>query len=142
MAGPVVAESETRRLLRARDVIDRHYAEPLNVDALAAVALLSPAHFSRRFKRLFGQPPHEYLYYRRIERAKWLLRTGDMSVTDICHAVGYSSLGTFTTTFVRLVGETPTAHRGRGAIGPIPGCITRAWNTESRFGEANRQTDA
>lgn len=134
-------ESDTRRLLRARDVIDCRYAEPLDVETLAAVAMISVAHFSRRFKRLFGQPPHEYLYYRRIERAKWLLRMSDESVTEICHAVGYSSLGTFTTTFVRLVGETPTAHRGRGAIGPIPGCITRVWNTESRFGEANRQID-
>ncbi len=135
-------ESEARRLLRVRDVIDRHYAESLDVEALASVAMLSASHFSRRFTRLFGQPPHEYLYYRRIERAKWLLRTSDLPVTEICHAVGYSSLGTFTTTFVRLVGETPTAHRSRGAIGPIPGCVTRAWNKESGFEEANRQPDA
>lgn len=132
-------ESETRRLLRARDVMDRRFAEPLDVDELAAVAMLSTAHFSRRFKALFGQPPHEYLYYRRIERAKWLLRTSEKSVTEICHDVGYSSLGTFTTTFVRLVGETPTVHRARGMIGPIPSCIARAWNTMSRFEEANRQ---
>ncbi len=138
----MVAESETRRLLRARDEIDRRFAEPLNVHDLAAVAMVSAAHFSRRFKRLFGQPPHEYLYYRRIERAKWLLRTSDMSVTDICNAVGYSSLGTFTTTFVRLVGESPTTHRARGPIVPIPGCVARAWGTESRFGEAKRKRDA
>lgn len=137
----MVAESETRRLLRACDEIDRRFAEPINVEDLAAVAMMAAAHFSRRFKRLFGQPPHKYLYYRRIERAKWLLRTSGKSVTEICHAVGYSSLGTFTTTFVRLVGETPTAHRDRGMIGPIPSCITRAWNKESRFEEANKETD-
>lgn len=138
----MTAESETRRLLRARDVIDRHYAEPMNVESLASVAFVSTAHFTRTFKRLFGQPPHEYLYYRRIERAKWLLRTSDLPVTGICHAVGYSSLGTFTRTFVRLVGETPTAHRGRGPIDPIPGCVTRSWNKVSRIGEASPPPDA
>lgn len=135
-------ESETRRLLRARDVIDVHFAEPLDVDALARIALLSTAHFSRRFKRVFGQPPHEYLYQRRIERAQWLLRTGGLSVTEICFAVGYSSPGTFTRTFVRLVGETPSAHRGRGPIGPIPGCVTRAWNKQSRIGEVTAAATA
>lgn len=138
----MVSDSETRRLLRARDTIDRCFAEPLNVSELASVAMISTAHFSRRFKRLFGQPPHEYLYYRRIERAKWLLRTSEKSVTEICHAVGYSSIGTFTTTFVRLVGETPTAHREKGMIGPIPSCIARAWNKESRFEEANKEPNA
>ena len=133
----MTGDSETRRLLRARDAIDLHFAEPLDVGTLASVSLMSVAHFSRRFKRLFGQPPHEYLYHRRIERAKWWLRTTDLSVTEVCGCVGYSSLGTFTRTFVRLVGETPTAHRARGPIGPIPGCFARAWNQESRIGEAN-----
>lgn len=130
------AESETRRLLRARDVLDRQFADPLNVADVAAVAMMSEAHFSRRFKRLFGESPHEYLYRRRIERAKWLLRTTDLAVTEIAGEVGYASLGTFTRTFTRVVGETPTANRSRGPIGPVPGCFARAWNKDSRIGEA------
>ena len=133
----VESESETRRLLRARDVTDRYYADPLDVSTLARVALMSSAHFSRRFKAVFGESPHQYLYRRRIERAKWLLRTSDLSVTSVSDAVGYSSLGTFTRTFMRIVGETPTAHRARGPIGPIPGCVARAWNKQSTIGEVN-----
>lgn len=135
--------SESRRLLRARDTMDRRFAEPLDVADLAAIALMSEAHFSRRFKRLFGEPPHEYLYRRRIGRAKWLLRTTDLPVTEISRIVGYSSLGTFTRTFSRIVGETPIEHRARGPIGPILGCFVRTWNgdsrglsEDSRFGEA------
>jgi len=132
----IVAESETRRLLRAKDVMDRHYAEPLDVPALARVALLSPSHFTRRFRAVFGETPHQYLYRRRIERAQRLLRTTDLPVTEIGHGVGYASLGTFTRTFRRLTGETPTAFRRRGAVAPVPGCVARAWGRSSRFGEA------
>lgn len=129
-------ESETRRLLRARDVIDRDFAEPLDVPALARVALLSPSHFTRRFRAVFGETPHQYLYRRRVERAQWLLRSTDLPVTEICHLVGYGSLGTFTRTFRRLTGETPTEHRRRGPIDDVPGCFYRAWRRSSRFGEA------
>lgn len=127
----VTEESTTRRLLRARDAMDRDYAAPLDVLALARIALLSPSHFSREFRARFAETPHQYLYRRRIERAKWLLRTTDLPVTAICHEVGYSSLGTFTRTFVRLVGETPTQHRDRGPLPPVPGCIVRAWTRDS-----------
>ena len=133
-------ESTTRRLLRTRDAMDRDYAQPLDVAALARIALLSPSHFSRRFMATFGETPHQYLYRRRIERAKWLLRSSDLSVTEICFDVGYTSLGTFTRTFVRLVGETPSAHRARGPLPPAPGCIVRAWARDSRFGEAGPRT--
>ena len=133
----VSAESETRRLLRARDVMDRHYAQPLDVQVVASAAAMSSSHFSRRFKQVFGESPHRYLYRRRIERAKWLLRTSRLPVTEICEAVGYASLGTFTRTFVRIVEETPTTHRARGPIGPIPGCFVQSWNKDSRIGEAS-----
>ena len=129
-------ESTTRRLLRTRDAMDRDYEQPLDVAALARIALLSPSQFTRRFKTTFDETPHHYLYRRRIERAKWLLRSSDLSVTDICFDVGYTSLGTFTRTFVRLVGETPSDHRARGPLPPAPGCIVRAWARDSRFGEA------
>ncbi len=129
-------ESTTRRLLRVRDTMDRDYAEQLDITALARIALLSPSHFTRQFRAVFGETPHQYLYRRRIERAKWLLRTSELPVTEICESVGYGSLGTFTRTFVRLVGETPTAYRARGPLPPAPGCIVRAWTRDSRFGEA------
>jgi AraC-like DNA-binding protein len=132
-------ESTTRRLLRTRDAMDRDYAQPLDVAALARIALLSPSHFTRRFKATFGETPHQYLYRRRIERAKWLLRGSDLTVTDICFEVGYTSIGTFTRTFVRLVGETPGRHRARGPLPPAPGCIVRAWTRNSRFGEARSE---
>jgi len=134
-------ESTTRRLLRTRDAMDRDYAQPLDVAALARIALLSPSHFTRRFKATFGETPHQYLYRRRIERAKWLLRGSDLTVTDICFEVGYTSIGTFTRTFVRLVGETPGRHRARGPLPPAPGCIVRAWARDSRFGEARFEPD-
>ena len=129
-------ESTTRRLLRTRDAMDRDYGQDLDVAALARIALLSPSQFTRRFKATFGETPHQYLYRRRIERAKWLLRSTDLSVTGICFDVGYASLGTFTRTFVRLVGETPSDYRARGPLPPAPGCIVRAWTRDSRFGEA------
>ena len=132
----MAAESESRRLLRARDTMDRRFAEPFDVAAFARIAYLSPSHFTRRFRAVFGETPHQYLYRRRIERAQWLLRTTDKPVTQICLEVGYTSLGTFTRTFHQLVGETPTRHRERGPVDAVPGCFYRAWRKPSRCGEA------
>jgi transcriptional regulator GlxA family with amidase domain len=104
---------ELRRLRRARDRMDREYAEPLNVPALARTALMSPAHFSRRFREAYSETPYSYLMTRRIERAKALLRQGDLSVTDVCFMVGCTSLGSFSARFTELVGETPSMYRAR-----------------------------
>jgi AraC-like DNA-binding protein len=115
------------RLRRARDLVDREYARPLDVAALARVALMSTAHFSRQFRATYGETPYAYLMTRRIERAKALLRRGDLSVTEVCMAVGCTSLGSFSARFTELVGETPTAYRARdhGALASVPGCIAR-----------------
>ncbi len=104
---------ELRRLRRARDRMDREYAEPLDVAALARTALMSTAHFSRRFREAYSETPYSYLMTRRIERAKALLRRGDLSVTDVCFAVGCTSLGSFSARFTELVGETPSMYRAR-----------------------------
>jgi transcriptional regulator GlxA family with amidase domain len=104
---------ELRRLRQARDRMDREYAEPLDVPALARTALMSPAHFSRRFREAYGESPYSYLMTRRIERAKALLRRGDLSVTDVCFAVGWTSLGSFSARFTELVGDTPSTYRAR-----------------------------
>jgi transcriptional regulator GlxA family with amidase domain len=104
---------ELRRLRRARDRMDREYAQPLDVPALARTALMSPAHFSRRFREAYSETPYAYLMTRRIERAKALLRRGDLSVTDVCFAVGCTSLGSFSARFTELVGETPSMYRAR-----------------------------
>ena len=114
-------------LRRARDLIDREYARPLEVAALARAALMSTAHFSRRFRAAYGETPYAYLTTRRIERAKALLRHGDVSVTEACLAVGCTSLGSFSARFTQLVGETPTAYRARdhGALAGLPGCLAR-----------------
>ena len=101
------------RLRRARDKMDRDYAQPLDVPALARFALMSPGHFSRSFKAAFGESPYSYLMTRRIERAMALLRIGELSVTDVCLAVGCSSLGTFSSRFTELVGESPSAYKAR-----------------------------
>lgn len=115
------------RLRRARDVMDRDYALPLDVPALAQVALMSSGHFSRSFRAAFGETPYAYLMTRRVERAKALLRRGDMSVTDVCCAVGCTSLGSFSSRFTELVGESPSAYRARrheaGAV--IPACVAK-----------------
>lgn len=102
---------ELRRLRRARDRMDREYAEPLDVSALARTALMSAGHFSRRFREVYGETPYSYLMTRRIERAKALLRRGDLSVTDVCFAVGCTSLGSFSARFTEIVGQTPSAYR-------------------------------
>ena len=120
------AEELNRRLLRARDAMDRAYAEPLDVRAVAAVAHISPAHFSRRFRAVFGESPHRYLQRRRVERSMFLLRESDRTVTDICFDVGFSSVGTFSRTFREIVGQTPSAYReGHGPI-VAPHCVQLA----------------
>ena len=123
------------RLRRARDLMDREYASPLDVAALARTALMSPAHFSRKFRATYGETPYAYLMTRRIERAKALLRRGDLSVTEVCMAVGCTSLGSFSAHFTQLVGETPTAYRARdhGALAGLPGCVTREITRPSRL---------
>jgi AraC-like DNA-binding protein len=129
-------------LRRARDLIDREYPRPLDVAALARAALMSTGHFSRQFRATYGETPYAYLMTRRIERAKALLRRGDLSVTDVCMMVGCSSLGSFSARFTELVGETPTAYRARdhGPLASVPGCVakdlTRPVRWPSRIGEA------
>jgi AraC-like DNA-binding protein len=120
------AEELNRRLLRARDAMDRAYAGPLDVRAVAAVAHISPAHFSRCFRAVFGESPHRYLQRRRVERSMFLLRESDRTVTDICFDVGFSSVGTFSRTFREIVGQTPSAYReGHGPI-VAPHCVQLA----------------
>jgi AraC-like DNA-binding protein len=130
-------------LRRARDLIDREYSRPLDVAALARAALMSTAHFSRQFRATYGETPYAYLMTRRVERAKALLRRGDLSVTEVCIAVGCSSLGSFSSRFTQLVGEAPTAYRAgdHSTIASVPGCIardlTRPGRKPSRIGEAH-----
>jgi transcriptional regulator GlxA family with amidase domain len=129
-------EEFNRRLLRARDAMDRRYAEPLDVPALAQIAHVSEAHFIRTFRAAFGETPNRYLQRRRVERAMFLLRTGDRSVTDICMAVGFASLGTFSRVFRDIVGESPSVYRRRGPLPPVPSCFAMSWLRPSSFGEA------
>jgi AraC-like DNA-binding protein len=121
----------TRRLLRAKDLADGRYSERLTVDDLARAACLSRAHFSREFRRAFGEPPHVYLYTRRLERAAALLRTTDRSVADICLSVGVQSIGSFTTSFTRTFGMSPTAYRAKfppaARMALVPACVLRAY---------------
>jgi AraC-like DNA-binding protein len=131
-------EESNRRMLRARDAMDRSYARPLDVPALARVAHVSEAHFIRTFRATFGETPHRYLQRRRVERAMFLLRESRDSVTDICFDVGFSSLGTFSRTFRAIVGESPSAYRGRASADVVPSCFTMAWTRPSSFGEAER----
>jgi len=133
-------EDRNRRLLRARDAMDRTYAEPLDIPALARIAGVSEAHFIRTFRTTFGETPHRYLQRRRVERSMWLLRETDRSVTEICLDVGFSSLGTFSRTFRGIVGASPAAYRRSSAPvpGAVPACFTMAWARPSSFGEAGR----
>jgi transcriptional regulator GlxA family with amidase domain len=132
----VRVENDNRRLLRARDRMDRDYAKPLDVPSLAQVALMSESHFIRSFKATFGETPHRYLQRRRVERAMFLLRHTRDSVTEISIDVGFFSLGTFSRTFSEIVGETPSVYRQRGPLGAVPTCFTKAWMRPSSFGEA------
>lgn len=118
--------------------MDREYARPLDVPAMARIAFMSPAHFSRQFRAAYGESPYSYLMTRRIERAKLLLRRGDLSVTDVCMAVGCTSLGSFSARFTELVGETPSAYRARNhaALATIPGCWAKVVTRPSRNREA------
>ena len=133
-----------RHLLRAKDLVDARYRDPLDVPTLARAARLSPAHFSREFRRAFGEPPHRYLLMRRMERAAALLRNTDRTVAEICLNVGLRSVGSFTTTFHRIFGVTPTAYRA--AHPPalerarVPTCILLAFArpSSSTFGEDGR----
>jgi AraC-like DNA-binding protein len=125
-----------RHLLRARDLADARYSEPLGVDDLAAAAALSRAHFSREFRRAFGESPHAYLLTRRLERAAALLRTTDRGVNEICLAVGLRGLGSFTTSFKRTYGMTPTAYRAAfppaASQAVVPACVVRAYGRPQR----------
>ncbi len=121
--------------------MDRTYAEPLDICALAQVAHVSEAHFIRSFRAAFGETPHRYLQRRRVERAMFLLRRTDHSVTDVCFSVGFTSVGTFTRTFAAIVGESPTQYRGRGDVTGVPVCFAMAWTRPSSFGEAAALTD-
>ncbi len=129
-------------LRRARDLMDREYASPLDVAAVARAALMSTGHFSRKFRATYGETPYAYLMTRRIERAKALLRLGELSVTEVCMAVGCTSLGSFSARFTQLVGETPTAYRARdhSALASVPGCVakdlTRPSHKSSRIADA------
>jgi AraC-like DNA-binding protein len=124
-------------MLRARDAMDRDYAEPLDIPTLARIAHVSEAHFIRVFRSTFGETPHRYLQRRRIERAMFLLRETEESVTDISIDVGFSSLGTFSRTFTEIVGEPPTTYRWRAAdLRAVPACFAKAWTRPSSFGEA------
>jgi AraC-like DNA-binding protein len=127
----MTAVPPARHLMRARDLADRRSAEPLDVPELARAARLSPTHFSREFARAFGETPHRYLLTRRLERAAALLRTTDRSVADICMTVGLRSVGSFTTSFGRVYGLSPTAYRATyppaSDRARVPSCVLRAW---------------
>ncbi|MFI6824493.1 helix-turn-helix domain-containing protein [Micromonospora sp. NPDC050187] len=128
-------EQSNRAMLRARDAMDRSYAEPLDIPTLARIAHVSEAHFIRTFRATFGETPHRYLQRRRVERAMSLLLESERDVTEICYAVGFSSLGTFSRTFREIVGESPTAFRKRrSSAGAVPSCFTKAWTRPSSFG--------
>jgi AraC-like DNA-binding protein len=129
-------------MLRARDAMDRTYAQPLDIPNLAQVAHVSEAHFIRTFRATFGETPHRYLQRRRVERAMFLLRETERSVTDICLDVGFTSLGTFSRTFSEIVGDTPTEYRDRRLVMAVPTCFSMTWTRPSSFGEARRKNGA
>ena len=129
-------------LRRVRDRIDRDFAQPLDVEALAAGAHMSAGHLSREFKKAYGEPPYAYLMTRRVERAMTMLRRGDRSVTDVCFAVGFSSLGTFSTRFTELVGMSPSTYKREAAqaTAGIPACVAKQFTRPIRNREAAIKT--
>lgn len=135
-------QERNRRLLRARDAIDRRYADALDIPTLAQIAFVSEAHFIRCFKEAFGETPHRYLQRRRVERAMFLLRETDLEVTEICLSVGFTSVGTFGRTFQAITGSSPTAYRASATapasadLGSVPNCFVARWTRPSSFGEA------
>jgi len=133
-------------LRRARDLIDREYAEPLDLDAMAAEAGYSRFHFARAFTAAYGETPRTYLTRRRIERAKTLLRTANLSVTEICFLVGFASLGSFSARFRQLVGQSPSEYRddavARTGVPPIPGCVVLMWTRPHRDEEQSGRSTA
>jgi AraC-like DNA-binding protein len=134
--------SDLARLRRVRDRIDREYAKPLDVEALARDAYMSPGHFSRQFRQAYGESPYSYLMTRRIERAMALLRRGDLSVTEVCFEVGCTSLGSFSTRFTELVGMPPSAYREQaaGATEGMPSCVAKQVTRPIRNREAPAPT--
>jgi AraC-like DNA-binding protein len=128
------AEESNRRMLRARDAMDRAYARPLDVASLARMVHVSEAHFIRTFRQTFGETPHRYLQRRRVERAMFLLRQTERTVTEICFDVGFQSLGTFSRTFREIVGESPTSFRHSGEAVAVPTCFAMHWTRPSSFG--------
>ena len=132
------SEASNRSMLRARDAMDRAYAQPLDIPALASIACVSEAHFIRTFRDTFGETPHRYLQRRRVERAMFLLWHTDRSVTEICFDVGFASLGTFSRTFSAILGETPSAYRARAEVRDVPNCFAMGWTRPSSSGEAAR----
>ncbi|GHC59316.1 hypothetical protein GCM10010507_40370 [Streptomyces cinnamoneus] len=126
------SEDSNRRMLRARDAMDRAYAQPLDVPALARIAHVSEAHFTRTFRAVFGETPHRYLQRRRVERAMFLLRETGRSVTDICFDVGFGSTGTFSRTFRDIVGQSPRQYRKQAMAQPVPTCFAMAWTRPAR----------
>ncbi len=135
---PPLRADEVAHLRRARDQMDREYARALDVPTMARTALMSPAHFSRQFRRAFGETPYAYLLTRRVERAQALLRRRDRSVTEVCAEVGFTSLGSFSAKFAEVAGEPPSSYRARdhAALSAVPPCVQKAWTRPSRDGEA------
>jgi AraC-like DNA-binding protein len=129
-------EQQNRRMLRARDAMDRQFADPLDIPALARIAHVSQAHFIRTFRATFGETPHRYLQRRRVERAMAMLVSTERSITDICMSVGFSSLGTFSRTFRDIVGESPKDYRAaHPLVARVPTHFSMAWTRPSSFGE-------
>jgi transcriptional regulator GlxA family with amidase domain len=130
------SEDQNRRLLRARDAMDREFARRLDVTELARIALMSPGHFSRTFRTTFGETPHRYLQRRRIERATALLREADLAITEVSLAVGFDSLGAFSRAFAAIIGVSPSSYRARAQSLRVPVCAVKSWSRPISFGEA------
>ena len=126
-------ERTNRAMLRVRDTLDRDYDQVLDIEALARLAHVSPDHLIRTFRAVFGETPHRYLQRRRVERAMFLLRTTDLDVTEVCLAVGFTSLGTFSRTFSAVVGQSPSDYARHATLPAVPGCFMMAWTRPSTF---------